>query len=173
MLTLHSSTSPSVSLEVVGTAAVADMCGPLGAVITNPIIALPPGVLSTYSPRTSWTVGEKYLPPTGIMLEDFYFFGYEKSLNIAELECPTFGVGLATSANGVVYQTFGPPYFPVIIPPREFLSLDPTWKKFCVDLRSYSPGLRSFAIFDPPRILTPVAALLPSATSVPARVLAS
>ncbi|MCJ1263802.1 hypothetical protein MMC22_003672 [Lobaria immixta] len=173
MLTLHCSTSPSVYLEVVETAAVADMCGPLGAVITNPIIALPPGVLSTYSPRTSWTVGKEYRPPSGILLEDFYFFGYEKSLNVAELECPTFGVGLATSANGVVYQTFGPPYFPIIIPPREFLSLDPTWKKFCVDLRSYSPGLRSFAIFDPPRILTPVAALLPSATSVPARVLAS
>ena len=173
MLTLHCSTSPSVYLEVVETAAVADMCGPLGAVITNPIIALPPGVLSTYSPRTSWTVGDSYQPPRGILLEDFYFFGYEKSLNIAELECPTFGVGLATSTNGVVYQTFGPPYFPIIIPPREFLSLDPTWKKFCVDLRSYSPGLRSFAIFDPPRILTPVAALLSSATSVPARVLAS
>ncbi|MCJ1424628.1 hypothetical protein MMC29_002516 [Sticta canariensis] len=159
-------TSPSVYLEIVGTAAVADSCAPVGAVFTNPIIALPPGELMTYSPQLPFTVGEKYFDANGVL--GFQFLGFKKSLNIAELECPTFGVGLATSAYGRVSRTYGPPYLPIIIPPRQIFSLDPTWEKYCADFVSYSPGLRSFAIFDPPRILTPVAALLPPSTSAPA-----
>lgn len=165
------STSPSVYLEIVGTAAVADSCAPVGAVFTNPIIALPPGELMTYSPQFPFTVGEKYFDPNGVFGNQF--LGFKKPLNIAELECPTFGVGLATSADGRVYRTYGPPYLPIVIPPRQIFSLDPTWEKYCVDFVSYSPGLRSFAIFDPPRILTPVAALLPPSTSAPAIVPAS
>lgn len=165
------STSPSVYLEIVGTAAVADSCAPLGAVLTNPIVAVPPGELMTYSPQFPFTVGQKYFDPNGVLGNQF--LGFKKPLNIAELECPTFGVGPATSADGRVYQTYGPPYLPIIIPPRQILTLDPAWEKYCIDYVSYSPGLVSFAIFDPPRILTPVAALLPPSTSVPATVLAS
>ena len=101
------------------------------------------------------------------------FLGHKKPLNVADLECPTFGVGIATSINGEVYRTYGPPYLPIIIPPLQILSLDPIWQKLCTDFISYSPGLRSFAIFDPPRVLTPVAALLPLTKSLPAVVLAS
>ena len=168
---MRSSTSPSVYLEIVGTAAVADSCAPVGAVLTNPIIALPPGELMTYSNLFPFTVGEEYQDPNGILGNQF--LGHKKPLNIAELECPTFGVGLATSADGRVYRTYGPPYLPIIIPPRQIFSLDPMWEKYCIDFVSYSPGLRSFAIFDPPRILTPVAALLPPSTSAPAIVPAS
>ncbi|MCJ1463653.1 hypothetical protein MMC07_002261 [Pseudocyphellaria aurata] len=165
------STSPSVYLEIVGTAAVSDSCAPVGAVLTNPIVAVPPGVLMTYSPQFPFTVGQEYTDPNGVI--GGQFLGFKKSLNIAELECPTFGVGPATSANGRVYRTYGHPYLPIIIPPQQILSLDPAWEKYCVDFLSYSPGLRSFAIFDPPRILTPVAALLPPSTPAPAIVSAS
>lgn len=159
-------TSPSLYLEIVGTAAVSDSCAPLGAVHTNPIVALPPGVLMTYSPQFPFTVGQKYSDPNGVI--GGQFLGFKKPLNIAELECPTFGVGLATSADGRVYRTYGPPYLPIIIPPLQILSLDPAWEKYCRGYVSYSPGLRSFGIFDPPRILSPVAALLPPSPSAPA-----
>lgn len=162
------STSPSVYLEIVGTAAVADSCAPLGAVHTNSIVAVPPGGLMTYSPLVHLTVGEEVLDPNGVIGEPF--IGYQKSLNLAELDCPTFGLGRTTGANGRVYQTFGPPYLPAIIPPREILSLDPAWLKYCRNYVSHGPGLRSFAIFDPPRVLTPVAALLPPSTLAPATV---
>lgn len=168
---MHFSTSPSVYLEIVGTARVTDSCGPLGAVLTNPIVALPPNVLATYSPEFPYTTGEKFFDPNGVIGGNF--IGYKKSLKIADLECPTFGVGLATGADGEVYRTYGPPYLPIIIPPLQILSLDPTWQKICTDFLSYSPGLRSFAIFDPPRILTPVAGLSPPATPAPAIVSAS
>lgn len=120
----------------------------------------------TYSPQLPFTVGQKYSDPNGVI--GGQFLGFKKPLDIAELECPTFGVGLATSANGRVYRTYGPPYLPIIIPPLQILSLDPAWEKYCRGYVSYSPGLLSFAIFDPPRILDPVAALLPPSPSAPA-----
>lgn len=145
-----------------------DSCAPVGAILTNPIVALPPGALSTYSPQFPFTVGEEYHDPNGII--GGLFVGHAKPLNIAELACPSFGVGQATRSDGSVYITYGPPYLPIIIPPPQVLSLDPDWQKYCTGYVSYSPGLRSFAIFDPPRILTPVAALLPPATSLPSPV---
>lgn len=128
-------------------------------------------MLSTYSPLFPYTIGEKYVDPNGVIGGNF--IGHKKSLNVADLDCPTFGVGPATKSDGSVYETYGPPYLPIIIPPLEILNLDPVWKKICTDFLSYSPGLRSFAIFDPPRILTPAAALLPPSTPAPAVVLAS
>ena len=47
----HHSTSPSLSLQVVGTAAVSDKCGSIGSALTSPIITFPPGALSTWKPK--------------------------------------------------------------------------------------------------------------------------
>ena len=156
------STSPSLYLEVVGTAAVSDQCGGIGGTLTNPYIAIPPGGLTTMSlPKYLYSVGGEYVDPSrnlGVNL------GIFKALNVADLECPTFGLGLATGTDGTVRTTVGPPYLPIIIPPSQALSLDPDWQKQCTGYQSAlegDPGF-SFAIFDPPRALTAAGALIPS-----------
>ena len=156
------STSPSLYLEVVGTAAVSDQCGGVGGTLTNPYIAIPPGGLTTMSlPNYLYSVGGEYRDPShnlGVNL------GIFKALNVADLECPTFGLGLATGTDGTVRTTVGPPYLPIIIPPPQALTLDPDWQKQCTGYQSAlegDPGF-SFAIFDPPHALTAAGALIPS-----------
>ena len=146
-----------------------DQCGPLGPTLTDPFVAIPPGQLSTYSVPT------QLLPsgPNGISYTDIngiiggMFVGIVKPLRVADLACPTFGLGVGTSANGDTYTTIGPPYFPIIVPPKELFAMDPEWKSRCSDFLSFAPGLKSFAIFDPPRTLTPALQLHPDPTVAP------
>ena len=111
-------------------------------------------------PNYLYKVGGVYQDPSrnlGVNL------GIFKPLNVADLECPTFGLGLATGTDGTVRTTVGPPYLPIIIPPPQALTLDPDWQKQCTGYQSAlegDPGF-SFAIFDPPRALTAAAALIP------------
>lgn len=134
-------------------------------------------MLSTYVPP-SYYIGSTYTDlnalngPSG-------FVGRAEPLNIADLECPTFGLGIKTSADGNLYTTVGPPWLPIIIPPREVFTLDPMWASVCTDLASYYV-FESFAIFDPPFALAPKSYLVapsPAAPSPnskgPPRVLAS
>ena len=156
---LHSgSTSPSIYLEIVGTAAINDQCGPLGVTLTNPWVAIPSGQLSTYS---------EDLQPLGSCYDDIQGFGWmfegtTKSLNVADLECPTFGLGPGTKTDGKPCRTIGPPYLPLIVPPPQVLSLDPGWLKACTGLLSYPVGLSTFALYDPPRVLQPGSGLVAS-----------
>ena len=143
-----------------GTASVSDVCGQVGPALTNPIVALPPGVLSTYSPSFPFTIGEKYTDPNGLFL-GWPFIGDQKPLDIKDLACPTFGLGRFTSADGSVGTTYGPPYLPIIIPPLQIMTLDPSWQKTCGSILHNAPGLKSYGIIDPPRILTPADALGP------------
>ena len=155
-------------MEIVGTASVSDVCGQVGPALANPIVALPPGVLSTYSPSFPVTIGEKYSDPNGQFL-GWPFIGDQKPLVIKDLACPTFGVGRFTAVDGSVSTTYGPPYLPIIIPPIQIMTLDPTWQKTCGSILHNAPGLKSYGIIDPPRILTPVDALGPPApATVPA-----
>lgn len=153
-------------MEIVGTASVSDVCGQVGPALVNPIVALPPGVLSTYSPPLPFTIGEEYKDPNGQFL-GWPFIGEQKPLDIRDLACPTFGLGRATGADGSVTTTYGPPYLPIIIPPLQILTLDPSWQKTCGSIVHNAPGLKSYGIIDPPRILTPADALGPA---VPATV---
>lgn len=155
-------------MEIVGTASVSDVCGQVGPALTNPIVALPPGVLSTYSPAVPVTIGEEYHDPNGQFL-GWPFIGDQKPLVIKDLACPTFGLGRFTGADGSVSTTYGPPYLPIIIPPIQIMTLDPSWQKSCGSILHNAPGLKSYGIIDPPRILTPVDALGPPApATVPA-----
>lgn len=112
-------------------------------------------------PSYLYSVGGQYEDPSrnlGVNL------GIVKPLNVADLECPTFGLGLATGTDGTVRTTVGPPYLPIIIPPSQALTLDPDWQKQCTGYQSAlegDPGF-SFAIFDPPHALTVAGALIPS-----------
>ena len=128
-----------------------DQCGPLGSTLTNPIITLAPDVLSTYLPF-SYEVGSTYVDANGYPGD--MFLGTVKPLNIADLQCPTFGVGIGTSADGSLYTTVGPPWLPVIVRPQEAFSLEPSWESACTGLLSFAPGMISFAIFDPPSALS-------------------
>ena len=155
-------------MEIVGTASVSDVCGQVGPALTNPIVALPPGVLSTYSPLLPFTIGEKYTDPNGQFL-GWPFIGDQKALDIKDLACPTFGLGRFTGVDGSVSTTYGPPYLPIIIPPLQIMTLDPSWQKSCGSILHNAPGLKSYGIIDPPRILTPADALGPPApATVPA-----
>lgn len=147
-------------MEIVGTATVSDVCGQVGPALVNPIVALPRGVLSTYSPPFPITIGAKYRDPNGQFL-GWPFIGNQKPLDIRDLACPTFGLGRTTGADGFVTTTYGPPYLPIIIPPLQILTLDPSWQKSCGSIVHNAPGLKSYGIIDPPRILTPAEALGP------------
>ena len=149
---MNLSTSPSVYLEVVGTAAIKDECGSFGPTLTNPIITLPPNVLSTYIPQ-DYSIGSTYTDPNVDDGPDG-FVGRAEPLKVADLQCPTFGLGVGTSADGSVYTTVGPPWLPIIIPPPEVFTHDPVWESICTDLASYYV-FYSFAILDPPIALTP------------------
>ncbi|KAM0798562.1 hypothetical protein BDR22DRAFT_974426 [Usnea florida] len=149
-------TSPSLYLEIVGTAAISDQCGPVGATLTNPWVAVPSGQLATYSEGLQ-SLGQCYDDIQGF---GWGFEGTTKTLNVADLECPTFGLGPGTSSNGKPCRTIGPPYLPLIVPPSQVLSLDPGWLQFCTGLLSYAVGLSSFALYDPPIALQPVSGLL-------------
>lgn len=138
-------------LEIVGTAAISDQCGPLGAVLTHPWVAIPSGQLITYS-NSLFPLGACYYDIQGF---GWMFEGVTKPLNVADLECPTFGLGPGTNTDGTPCRTIGPPYLPLIVPPSQVLSLDPGWLKSCTGLLSYAVGLSSFAIYDPPRALQP------------------
>ena len=112
-------------------------------------------------PNYLYSVGGEYRDPSHNLGVNMGIF---KPLNVADLECPTFGLGLATGTDGTVRTTVGPPYLPIIIPPPQALTLDPDWQKQCTGYQSAlegDPGF-SFAIFDPPRALTAAGALIPS-----------
>ena len=86
-------------------------------------------------------------------------------LNVKDLACPTWGLGKSLSS-GTALLTIGPPWLPLIVPPKEVLSLDPTWASACTEIFSGANGLTTFAIFDPPIALTPSAWLV-DPTSAP------
>ncbi len=134
-----------------------DFCGGLGSVLTNPIIALPPGDVSSSVPLDFFfKEGQTYFDPGVLGIG-----GTVKPLNLADLACPTFGVGYSTASDGHVETTIGPPYLPIIMPPKQLTTLDPVWQKSCTNIYSVGQFLESFAIVDPPHILTPAAALAP------------
>lgn len=153
------SISPSVYVSIVGTAAVEDQCGPLGSAVTSPIIALNPGELSSYEDTIVTSIGATWFDPNGII--GGLFVGTVKPWNFAATTGPTWGLGIRTKDNGDVYYTIGPPFLPLIVPPPQLLSLDPEWRSYCTGFLSNSPGLVSFAVLDPPEVLTPVTALTP------------
>ncbi len=163
------STSPSVYLELMGTVTVVDQCMTVGPQLINPIITLSPGALSTWQPPHNqfysnydyFMIGEPWQDP-GYLAD----FGAEEDdgispLNVKDLACPTWGLGKSTSTDGSVILTIGSPWLPLIVPPTEMFSLDPTWASICTGIFSRAYGLTTFDLFDPPIALTPTAWLIP------------
>ncbi|MCJ1261022.1 hypothetical protein MMC22_000886, partial [Lobaria immixta] len=156
-------TSPSLYLQIVGTARVKNDCGPVGSVYTDAIVAVPDGDLSTISLEVSigasfnnWDRGN--IP------------AHTNALKVADLACPTWGLKDSPHGDDYGYTTVGYPFNPIIVPPLQLISLDSSWLK-CTSypnvawIGDYDGICRSLRneVFDPPRQLTPVSALLPPA----------
>ena len=156
-----------------GTAAVHDLCTSVGQELINPIITLAPGELSTWSPvgidTDSYTAGEIWEDPSAIPDPDDpdAFEDGIAPLEIQDLACPTFGLGISTSADGTVITTVGPPWLPLVVPPMNIFSLDPIWAALCTGVLGDSWGQTAFALFDPPIALTPASSLLPTPKTRP------
>ncbi|KAL9076347.1 MAG: hypothetical protein Q9161_001063 [Pseudevernia consocians] len=168
----HTFTSPSLYLQLIGTAVVDDRCTTVGPYLTNPIITLPPGGLSTwkpraneYSPYDNFTVGEIWQDPSQDIDVDIAD-GIDQ-LDINDLACPTWGLGRSTAANGAVITTIGPPWLPLVVAPIEIFSLDPTWASVCTGMFQMQFYSTTVALFDPPTALTPVSLLVPTPPARP------
>lgn len=141
-----------------------DDCGSVGVPLTSPIVAIPSGGLLSDEP-THFTLGEvlhgpwPYLQfsdavtkswPSG--LTDFVTGSHvAKSLNVAELECPTFGAGSTTVTGQAesVYTTVGPPWLPYILPPLQISTLLPEWSSVCAG----RVAANIMEVIDPPSVL--------------------
>ena len=155
-----------------GTAAVQDQCTTVGPKLTNPILTLSPGALTTWRP-----------PPFGVENDDtlHFFVGdvwspkeawfellgsvdvqYTAPLDVKDLACPTWGLGTSTAANGTIFTTVGPPWLPLIQPPMDMFSLNPTWAAICTGIYSDYIVMSTLDLFDPPVALTPAPMLLPN-----------
>lgn len=164
------STSPSLYLQLIGTAAVHDQCTTVGPKLTSPIITLPPGGLSTWKPPANrysddnFTVGEIWQDPGSDLLVDIAE-GIAQ-LDVKDLACPTWSVG-TTSANGTVTTTIGSPWLPLIVVPTEVFSLDPTWATICTAMFRLQFWSTTVGLFDPPIALTPASLLAPTPPTRP------
>lgn len=153
-----------------------DQCTTVGPVLTNQIISLPPGRLSTWQPDNEyddsgldvWRLGQIWNDPKGGNIEfDIDFLEGVAPIDMKDLACPTWGLGYSTSDDGTVITTIGPPYLPIIIPPMDVFSLDPIWASACTGMYTDPAGKTTLALFDPPIALTTAALLLPTPTARP------
>ena len=159
-----------------GTAAVTDECTTVGPKLTNPILTLPPGVLTTWRPppygvedddTLSWFIGDVWSPDDA-KVELYPDVQYTAPLDVNDLACPTWGLGLSTATNGSIFTTVGPPWLPLIQPPTAMFSLNPTWAAICTAINNNFMFLSALDLFDPPFALTPAPLLLPTPLPRPA-----
>ena len=128
-------------------------------------MSFPPGVLETWKPGPAsaydkdetFAVGNVWEDP----IQDPNVPIFSAPLAIRDLACPTWGLGTNISADGTVITTIGPPWLPLIIPPVQVFSLDPTWASICTGILTDHFGLLTFALFDPPIALIPGSGLVP------------
>ena len=150
-----------------------DRCTTVGPNLVDPIVTLPPGGLSTWKPPANkwynnydmYTVSELWHDPSG-QFNMPIAYGIAP-LNLKDLACPTWGLGRSTSIDGTVITTIGPPWLPLVVPPTEIFSLDPIWASQCTGLLTDQFALTTFALFDPPIMLTPAALLLSTSLVYP------
>ena len=169
----YRSTSPSIYLQFMGTAVVTDECTTVGPKLTNPILTLPPGVLTTWRPLPfgvdgdyleSWFIGDVW-SHDDTWDEPVPGFGYTAPLDVNDLACPTWGLGLSTATNGTIFTTVGPPWLPLIRPPTEMFSLNPTWAAICTAINYNFAEIIALDFLDPPYALTVAPSLLPTSLS--------
>ena len=160
-------TSPSYYLAITGTLGVFNSCGRKGKVYTNPTIPIATSDLSTLSYSDNAIQFNGFPAQTG---------SYDP------VACHTYGLNNGTThlyssplifdgmtKYSAVEYSQGPPYNPILLPPKELTALDPAWEA-CTSWMA--DGDNNYAVFfglyDPPRTLDPATALVdPTATPVP------
>ncbi|KAG8534375.1 uncharacterized protein KY384_001220 [Bacidia gigantensis] len=158
----HTLTSPSFYLEFLGTVRVVDWCGQIGAASTSPFIAVAPQHLSTVY-IGNYTMGQEVSFEKAGMFRDGGGTT-SRRLDIADIECPTFGVGRSTAADGKMHYIIGHPWLPMILRPVEVLSFDLVSSASCQWIPDGWWNAQAAALFDPPRSLEPGEGLVPDPT---------
>lgn len=164
-------TFPSLYLAIRGAVSVRDHCAFRGKTYNNPTIALPPDGLSTLSFSDNGIQFNGYQPQTGM---------YDPAA------CRTYGISNLTTSLWLYYPagdesgpstwmtlskyTMGPPYNPILLPPRQLRELDPAWAA-CTSWRNYGDDNYAwfFGLYDPPRILVPATAIVGPTVTMPDR----
>lgn len=156
--------SPSLYVAIHSAVSVHDSCDVKGNTYHNPTIAVPSGDLSTISFSSTYVEFAGYSPQTGV---------YDPAA------CCTYGLsnGSTTSfldgRSGIrswttsVSYSFGPPYNPILLQPKQLTTLDPEWEA-CTSWDNYGENAYDlvFGLYDPPRVLTPVAAMAEPSTTL-------
>ena len=134
-----------------------------------------PGEVFTWAPSSEslsyYSTGAVF--DTSNQDSDDVFAGEMKQLLLKDLACPTWGMGFITSADGSLVATVGSPYLPLIVPPAQAFTLDPTWSAMCTGLMTDLFEGGTFMIFDPPTALTPASNMVAAPKSTPAMTKAS
>ena len=147
--------------------------GTIGPVLTNPIITLAPGQLSTWRPPPpgqfywdNFTIGEVWNDWSSVAAIGDP--GVLVPLDVKDLACPTWGLGINTLATGYERTTIGPPFLPLIGVMMQAFSLDPIWSALCTGMLTGPWAGQTLEIYDPPMALTPGVALVPAPNTDPA-----
>ena len=163
-------TSPSLYLAFHGAVSVTDYCRQRGKIHYDPTIAIPPGDLSTLSFNNNLILFDGFAPQTGIFDPGAcHTYGLSNATTSSAL-VPVYGShgelnGVSTWYTTVFY-TMGPPYNPILLPPKQLSALDPAWAA-CTSWDSYGQNAYalSFGLYDPPHVLTAMTAMVdPSIT---------
>ena len=160
-------TFPSLYIALLGAVSVTDHCKTWGKAYHNPTIDLPPGDLSTLSFHGNGIVFDGFAPKTGV---------------VDPAACRTYGLSNGSTHSYQAYDysvtpstlswvttasyTMGPPYNPILLPPKQLTALDPEWQA-CTSWDAYGDNAYDliFGLYDPPRVLTPTTAIVdPSPT---------
>lgn len=154
VLTIASSTFPSLYVSVIGGISVSDSCGLIGGVHTNPApVAVQAITTASYD---SWP---STCRPQGLNAEALI-----DTLALSDIACPTWGLSnpFTTSCDGSSYltATYGEPYNPVILVPTEILAIDPAWGA-CTTNTADALLTLPCGIYDPPKVLQTAPALVP------------
>ena len=143
-----------------------DFCGPVGPTLTRPLITISPGGLSSVVPR-HLPEGHTFEVRPGKAHTDaegrVRVFPFNKDypaqpVNLADLACPTYGVGTKELPDGSIATTVGYPYLPLLVPPKAITRLDPVWNTDCK--RRFM--MKSQGVLDPPRVLPIVSDMVAS-----------
>ena len=150
-----------------------DQCTTVGPILTDPMLTLTPGALTTWRPppfgvenddEAKWLIGDVWSPDEAWfeLLPESDFAQYIAPLDVKDLACPTWGLGTSIATNGTKFTTVGPPWLPLIQPPINIFTLNPTWAVLCTGIHSDFLDRTYLDLFDPPSALTPAALLLPT-----------
>lgn len=153
---------PSIYLAIHGAVSVTDYCGVRGNTYYNPTIAIPPGGLSTLSWHSNLIGFDGYPPQTG---------AYDPGA------CHTYGVNNGSTMSWLnspsswmtsVSYNMGPPYNPILLPPKQLTALDPEWEA-CTAWDKYGDNAYDlfYGLYDPPHVLNAAPALVEPSTTLP------